>query len=1047
MKKALKLLAFLALTFVLFLVVASLAFYHLIRIGEFRRFLMSEIEQRTELHVEFGEAELELGWITGVSFRDVALSEPGGAKPAIAAQRVTARVELLPLLRRQITFYEIRLQSPEAQIVRDKAGNLPLVDRLLNLPFFKNKNNEFTLDLRTLKITGGQVDFLDHANDRGPATTRLRSVDLALERLRGEALREFFRRFVPARSDRPRGAALKFDLSAGVERDGQHARLRAQGTMVFPEEQLEFARAWWNADAQVTEMPAPMMQSYAGNRLAVKFLSGTLNSRFHAEGNARQRLQVKGEISFKQLAMDAPEIFSAPLAPGDGQVDLDVSWQPHQWELARVEVRSKELQLALRGAVSAADGNDPHFKLSLTAPSLPVAVIKKYAPAKWSAAPQYNGFAAVLQDGELRLNQAGIDARLSEISNWAKTGWAELIWFDGELRNVGADLPGRYLPLRGVHGFITLEKGLLSFKALKGDYGRSRLANVDGSYRFAASGDGALHMRARGEMDLAELREQLQQDFLPPQVAKAAAAVEEMGGKGRFDIAVSRATAGAPQVEGKVALDGARLKVADFSLSEISGDVALTPAEIKAEKVRALLSGSPIQIQLALRDYGAANGTFDLAVDSTGVRAGVVAQLLLSNGSLQDPGMIRGRVRYQGSFGSSAGRKFTGTLDLANVQLSVDPLRQPLKELTGRIHIDEAGIDAQNLKGLLVGFPASFNGRWRYAQTPPLLFDFAAPNLDVGYLLAQIDPKSSAFYANLQASGKIALAKGRFKGLEFSDLTTDVVIDRRVWRLNSVVMRSSGGSLQGAASIADKPDTLGFSVESKVHAVPVQSVLDWLEAGKAEMTGKVNLTGKLESAGKDGAERKRNLNGSFNLRIEDGTIGRLRVMVQILNLLDLSRWFTFQIPDLSKQGIRFRSITGDFKVVNGVYTTQNLLVDSDDLRMTGQGKIDVPNDDVDFLVAVRPFAGIDTAINYIPLIGRGIAAIKNSFLVASFNIKGPIDEPTITPAPLGTLSEVFFGVLGIPKNIIGFGGEDKKEEPQRDQPKAPSKAKAPAPVK
>jgi uncharacterized protein YhdP len=156
----------------------------------------------------------------------------------------------------------------------------------------------------------------------------------------------------------------------------------------------------------------------------------------------------------------------------------------------------------------------------------------------------------------------------------------------------------------------------------------------------------------------------------------------------------------------------------------------------------------------------------------------------------------------------------------------------------------------------------------------------------------------------------------------------------------------------------------------------------------------------------------------------------MRVVVQILNLLDLSRWFTLQLPDLTKQGIRFRSIAGDFRVTNGVYSTENLIVDSSDLRMTGVGKIDVPKDQLDFVVAVRPFAGIDTGLSYIPLLGRSVAAIKNSFLVASFNITGRIDDPTITPAPLGTLSEWFWGVLGIPKNIIGFGGGEKKQEPK-----------------
>jgi hypothetical protein len=120
-----------------------------------------------------------------------------------------------------------------------------------------------------------------------------------------------------------------------------------------------------------------------------------------------------------------------------------------------------------------------------------------------------------------------------------------------------------------------------------------------------------------------------------------------------------------------------------------------------------------------------------------------------------------------------------------------------------------------------------------------------------------------------------------------------------------------------------------------------------------------------------------------------------------------------------------------------------LIVDSDDLRMTGSGKIDVAKDEIDFVLAVRPFAGIDTVIGYVPLIGRGFAAIKNSFLVASFNVRGPLEEPSITPAPLSTLSEVFFSVLGIPKNMIGLGDEEKKGESQKEEKNEPANEAAP----
>jgi uncharacterized protein YhdP len=364
-----------------------------------------------------------------------------------------------------------------------------------------------------------------------------------------------------------------------------------------------------------------------------------------------------------------------------------------------------------------------------------------------------------------------------------------------------------------------------------------------------------------------------------------------------------------PLAEGRITLDGARIRLNDFPLTEVRGEIALTATEIKAEKVRALLSGSPVQIQLAVKDYATESGVFDLVVDSPGVRASVVARLLLSSGSLQDPGIVR--VRF--ASGRWARRRAGGSpaSDLANVQLAVAVL-QPLRGAMAVLY-RRAGIDFQNL-GLLVGLPAGFNGRWRFAQKPQLLFDFTAPNLDLSYFYSQLNPEATEFYANLQGVGKLTLGQGRIKAFQFSDLKADVTIDRKVWRLGNIVARSGGGALQGSAIFTDQPGILGVSVEPKIQGVPLQSVLDWFEAGKAEMTGKVDLTGKLAWMGKDAAERKRSVEGSFNLRIEDGTIGRMRWVVQILNFLDLSRWFTLQAPDLGKQGIRFRAVTGDFKV-------------------------------------------------------------------------------------------------------------------------------------
>ncbi|HSE87523.1 MAG TPA: AsmA-like C-terminal domain-containing protein [Candidatus Binatia bacterium] len=1044
MRKTLKFFGVVLFTLVLFVIVASLGFYHLIRGGELQRFLVSEIEAKTEFKVQLGEADLEMGRILAIGFSDFALFEPDAPRPAITAQRMTARVALLPLFERKLILYGVRLHKPTARLVRDKEGRLPLLEKFRNLPFLTQEATQFGLDLHAIRIQDGEVDFEDQQAEGDNGTTRFRDVDLELERIRGQQLRDFVGGLIKRKRPEPKGVALSFEVKSGVENNGKKTTLRAKGKMVFPEEVLMVPRAWLNADVQLSNLPAEMLQRYAGSVVPLQSVKGVLTPQFHIEGNPAEQLRLTGDLLFTQLVVEDPNMFSSPLSPGDGKADFDIDWTKQRLGISRFDLRSNELKLTLRGEVRSKDSPDPHVQLNLSAPFLPFAVYRKYLPLKMIGPPQqWETWIGALQEGEFQLKKAAINGNISEIRRLPESIAKGRISLDGELRN-GAGKPAGegYLSLRRVQGRLKLENGIFAFNDFEGNYGETRLSDVNGKYQPLPSGQATFEIRARGDLDLTELHQQMKVGILPAEASKLASSVQDMGGRGKMELAVRRAADASLQTEGKIVLDDARLRMGEYYFTEVKGDLTFTPKEIRGEKVKALLSESPIQIQLALKDYGADNGTFDLSVDSTGVKAGVIARLLLSTGSLQDPGIVSGFVHYHGPLGTQEGRKFTANLDLVNVQLAVEPLLQPLRELSGKITIDEAGIDFQNLKGLLVGFPATFNGRWRYAEKPQLLFDFSAPNLDISYLISQIDPEAQEFYAKLQGEGKIALAKGRIKSFDFTDFNSDVTIDRRVWRLISPTMRAASGTIRGVATIADKPETLGVSAQSKIEGVSVQTFLNWFDMTTTEMTGKVNLTGNVETIGKDAAERKRNLNGAFALKIEDGIIRRMRILVQILNLLDLSRWFTLQMPDLAKEGIRFRSISGDFKITRGVYETQNLVVDSNDLRMTGAGKIDVARDEIDFVVAVRPFAGIDTAINYIPLIGRGIAAIKNSFLVASFNIRGAIEDPTITPAPLSTMSEWVFGVLGIPKNIIGWGGDEKKQEPQNSPPKDSAKEKA-----
>lgn len=1039
MRKALKVIGFISVTLLLFFVVAGLAFYHLMQTGEFRRFLIEEVERRTELKVELGDADLEIGWITGVAFGQLALSEPGATKPAITAERITARVALTPLFNRQVVFYEIRLHKPTAAFVRDQDGRVPLLDRLLNLPFLKRQDDQFNLDIRSIKVQNGVIDFADHWTEGAIGDWRLANASVTLDRVRGQRLRDFMKELLKQTAGAAGGAALQFDLNGELMKGSAKMNLRSTGRLLFPKEPMDIREARWNADIALVNFPAALIKDYLAVRMPIQAIAGQLAQRLHVEGYPGRQLRLKGEVDFKQLAVDAPELFMAPLSRVDGKANFEADWNGERLQLARGELRTNEVKFSLQGEVNALDSSDPHVRLNLVAFSAPVTALRKYLPFKVLQSAPLERTVNSIQAGQLEVRKAGVNGSLAGLRRLAQSGPGQQLWFEGEVRDLVANaLIDGALPLRGAQGRISLADGVLRGQNLRGHYGDSTLTDVDARYDLNPAAVTKLDMQVRGDVNLAELRAQLRAGLWSKPVAKFAASIQELAGRGQVNLTLKQGAATAPEFSGKVGLENARLRYEGYALSELRGEIAFTPKDLKGENLRAQLSGAPVQIQFAVKDYAGDEGVFDLALESSGMKAGTVTTLLLSGGTPQDPGVISGAIRYSGPFNNKERRRFTGTLNLANVQVALFPLLQPLRELNGKIVIDEKGIDFQNIKASVAGFPAGFNGRWRFNDKPQLLFDVAAPNLDVTYLISQIDPEVGEFYANLQAEGKIALSRGRIKNFEFGELKTDVTIDRRLWRLYNLSARSGGGAIAGGTTINDRTDSLVIVAAPKIQAVPIETFLRWFNITNTEMTGRVNLTGNLETSGKNDPERKQNLNGAFNLRIEDGTINRMRILVQILNLLDLSRWFTLQLPDLTKQGIRFRAITADFKVVKGVYQTENLIVDSSDLRMTGTGKIDVPNDEIDLVVAVRPFSGIESAFNQVPILGRGMAAIMNSFLVGAFNIKGRIDDPTITAMPLGTLTEMFWSVLGIPKSILTMGDSEKKEEP-KEPAKTPTK--------
>lgn len=1028
MKKLLKIVSLAGVALVVFLGVVLFAFYYLVQVGEFRRFVINEVEKRTRMRVTVGKAELKMGSMVGISLQKLTVIEPKDNRPLIMAPRILIRVALLPLLEGKLIFHEIRLYRPSLQVVRNAEGKISLPDLTNILPFQKQAGPQFTVNLRKVIVQKGEVLILDHQNGRHSNVPRFHEIDLTLRRIRTKNLARAGSKIpLNVTAGEKERLALEISLRTTIERSGKRTRLASKGRLLFPNRNFEIRHVWFDLESRLVALPVGALWRYYGGPSPIKSIRGTLGARLRWQGSIDQHVHATGEIDFKGLNVEVPDSPSGAAIPAAGRLELTAEWTPGKVRFPRLDLRSKDISFKAQASLRSLGEKDPYLEIHVTTPFLPLLNLRKYVPVAFLASPKWGPLIRAVVQGEVRLTKAGVDGRLSEIRRASEIGFEKHIWLDAEVRGAAGILKRKsFLPLRDVSGRLLFEKGVLYYKDFKGTYGLSRLGELNGSYKRIFTGSGAVELEASGDLDLAELREQVRLTTFLPRVTKFAAGLKELGGKGEFQLRFRKEIGFPYHVEGKLSLNNVVLRTAGQSFSQISGDLSFSPEEISGENISARLENSPIHVRGRLSRYLSREGSFDVTVTSSGVHAGTALEFFSASGSRQDPGTVSGSIRYHGSLASSKDRSLSGSLKLIGVRLPLPFLTQPLRKLAGEVRIGRKGLDFRGVKGQLGPSSFKFNGRWRSSETPQLTFTFNSPDMNLGYVLSHIDPGASAWYKRLEAKGSLSFEKGRYEGLEFSKLGTDLKLDKRIWRLSNFSAQSSDGTVQGKASFNDRHEGISYDIEPEIKAVPVQKFLRWFDIKTRKITGKLDLAGKLESSGTTKAERKRNLSGSFKFKIKDGVAKRLRILVRILNLMDLTRWFSLQLPDLKQKGIRFRSLTADVKVKKGVYLTENLLVDSDDLGITGTGQIDGPNAAVDAVFALRPFPRVNSAVSYIPLIGPGIAGIKDSIMVASFHVKGPLKGPTITPAPLSTLSEFFFGALKIPQKIITLPGTGTK---------------------
>ncbi len=260
------------------------------------------------------------------------------------------------------------------------------------------------------------------------------------------------------------------------------------------------------------------------------------------------------------------------------------------------------------------------------------------------------------------------------------------------------------------------------------------------------------------------------------------------------------------------------------------------------------------------------------------------------------------------------------------------------------------------------------------------------------------------------------MEKWKYRDSLFQDVKVEMkTVDGRL-QFRTFQLRGDGGDLWGEGWV--EPTEKGVRFETKprisnMDAKPFLRIL--LQKGKEEridIRGRMNINKvELRGEGEDFQKVKESLNGMLRLTLENGVIERWNILSKIFSVLNVSQLLMGRLPDLKSKGLPFHQISANVLIKDGVATTEDLFVDSDAIRITLAGGIDLGKGTIDAKIGVHPLVTVDTLLSKIPIVGYILTGNEKAFISYYYEVKGDLEDPRIEAIPIKALGEGFLGFV------------------------------------
>jgi len=151
--------------------------------------------------------------------------------------------------------------------------------------------------------------------------------------------------------------------------------------------------------------------------------------------------------------------------------------------------------------------------------------------------------------------------------------------------------------------------------------------------------------------------------------------------------------------------------------------------------------------------------------------------------------------------------------------------------------------------------------------------------------------------------------------------------------------------------------------------------------------------------------------GNIYLKSSQGRILRLKTLSRIFRVVNITDLFEEHIETAGKRGFPFSQMDIDTHIDDNNLIIDRAIIRGEGLNLFARGELDLADYDTDMSLLIAPFKTFDTIITKVPIIGKPVMGEYGSRVNIPVAIKGPINDPVITPLHPEAVGEVFLNIV------------------------------------